>query len=465
VIALLLLAAALAQAPAFPTGTLVDGVATEADPSQTYTLYLPTAYPGENRWPLLLVFDPRGRARVAAELFRPAAEQYGWIVVSSNDTRSDGPMEPNIKAMNALWPEALARFPSDPRRIYVAGFSGGAHLGWILAEATGRVAGVIASGGRVIDRVEDGKAIFASFATAGDLDFNYRGTREADRLLAARGAPHRLEFFAGPHQWLPEPLAHEALGWMELVAMQKKLRPADAVLVERLYTGDAAAAEALERGGGALAAQRRWEAIARTFDGLRDTAYARARAEALAGSREVAAALREEQRCDAWEDERLAAAGGELARIKESDKPPTLGRVTSVIGVGGIKKRAAEPGCTGAAAGRVLETIAVQAGYYLPRDLFAAGHYRHAEVALELALEVKPDNVYFAYNLACARARSGDSDGAVAALRDAVKAGYRDLAALEADPDLESIRGEPGYRALVEGLRAAAPPGPTPASR
>ena len=458
----LLLAAALVTQADFPAGILVEGVATTADPTQTYTLYLPTSYPGERRRPLLLVFDPRGRAHQAAELSRPAAEQYGWIVVSPNDTRSDGPMEPNIKAMNALWPEALSRFASNPRRIYVAGFSGGAHLGWILAEATGRVAGVIASGGRVIDRVEDGKAVFASFAAAGDLDFNWRGTREVDRLFAARGAPHRLEFFAGPHQWMPESLARQAVAWIELVAMRQGLQPADPALVERLYAEDVAAAEALERSGDALAAMRRWDAVARTFEGLRDTAEARRRAEALAGSKEVAAALRAEQRCDAYEDERLAAVGSELARISGSDRPPTLGRVTSMIGVGGLKKHAAEPGCTGAAAGRVLETIAVQAGYYLPRDLFAAGRYKHAAVALELALEVRPDSVVFAYNPACARARSGDADGAVAAPQDAIGAGYRDLAALEADPDLESIRSKPGYRALVERLRVAAA---TPASR
>jgi len=464
VIAPFLLAAALAEPAVHPTGTLVDGVATSADPSQTYTLYLPSAYPGERRWPLLLVFDPRGRARSAAELFRPAAEQYGWIVVSSNDTRSDGPMEPNVKAMNALWPEALTRFASDPRRIYVAGFSGGAHLGWILAEATGRVAGVIASGGRVIDRVEDGKATFASFAAAGRLDFNHRDTREVDRLFAARGLPHRVEYFEGGHQWLPEPLARQAVGWMELVAMQRQLRPADPALVERLHAEDAAAAEALERDGDVLAAQRRWEAIARTFAGLTDTAEASRRAARLAGSDAAAEALRAEQRCDAWEDEKLAAVGGELARIRDSERPPTLSRVLSVVGVGGIRKRAAEPGCTGAAAGRVLETIAVQAGYYLTRDLFAAGRYRHAAVALGLAVEVKPDNVVFNYNLACARARSGDAGGAVAALQDAVRVGYRDLAALEADADLESIRGEPGYRAAVEQLRAAAAPTPTPAA-
>jgi dienelactone hydrolase len=465
VIAPLLLAAALAPPGEFPTGTLVEGVATTSDPTQTYTLYLPTGYPGDRRWPLLLVFDPRGRARLAAELFHPAAEQYGWIVVSSADTRSDGPMEPNYKALRALWPEAHSRFASDPRRIYVAGFSGGAHLGWMLAESSRRLAGVIASGGRVIDEVERGTAVFASFAAAGDTDFNLRGTREVDRLLAARGGPHRLEIFPGPHRWLPEPLARAAVAWMELVAMRQKLRPVDPALVERLYAEDAAAAAALEQSGDALAAMRRWEAVVRTFDDLRDPGAARVRAEALAGSRDVAAALRAEQRCDAFEDERLAEAGDELARIAAPGRPPTAGRVASAIGVASLHKRADEPGCMGTTAHRVLELIATQAGFYITRDLFAAGRWDAATVALQVALEAKPESPSLSYNFACALARSGQRAQAVEALRRAVEAGFGDAAHIEADPDLEPIRGEPGYRALVERLRAAATPVPTPSGR
>jgi dienelactone hydrolase len=354
VIVQLLLAAALAQAGEFPTGTLVEGVATGADPTQTYTLYLPAGYRQDRRWPLLLVLDPRGRARLAAELFRPAAERYGWIIVSSGDTRSDGPIEPNLKALRALWPEAHSRFASDPRRIYVAGFSGGAHFGWMLAESTRQLAGVIASGGRVIDEIERGTAVFASFTAAGDVDFNYRGTREVDRLLAARGGPHRLEFFSGGQQWMPESLAREAVAWMELVAMRQGLRPADPEVVERLHAEDSAAAAALEHSGDALAAMRRWDAVARTFDGLRDTTEARRRAEALGAGKPVAAALHAEQRCDEFEDERLATVFGELARIAAAGRPPTASRVISVIGVASLHRRAGEPGCAGLAARRVL---------------------------------------------------------------------------------------------------------------
>jgi predicted esterase len=453
VIAPLLLAAALAPPGEFPTGTLVEAVATTADPTQTYTLYLPAGYPGDRRWPLLLVLDPRGRARLAAELFCPAAEQFGWIVVSSADTRSDGPMEPNLKALRALWAEAHSRFASDPRRIYIAGFSGGAHLGWMLAESTRRLAGVIASGGRVIDEVERGTAVFASFGAAGDVDFNHRGTREVDRLLAARGGPHRLEFFSGGHQWMPESLASHAVAWMELVAMRQGLRPADPELVEQLYIEDSAAAATLERSGDALAAMRRWDSVARTFAGLRDTTEARRRADELGAGKPVAAALRAEQRCDEFEDERLAAVFGELARIAAPGRPPTVGRVTSGIGIASLHRRASESGCAGLAARRVLETTATQAGFYVTRDLFAAERWDAAVVALEVAIEAKPENSPLWYNLACARARSGQPVKALEALQRAVDAGYRDLAHLEADPDLEAIRGEPGYRTLVESLR------------
>ena len=76
-------------------GEMVEGISCASDPSQTYTLYLPPGFTNDRRWPVLLVFDPRGRSVLAAELFREAADTYGWILVSSDNTRYDGPMEPN----------------------------------------------------------------------------------------------------------------------------------------------------------------------------------------------------------------------------------------------------------------------------------------------------------------------------------------------------------------------------------
>jgi len=56
------------------------------------------------------------------------------------------------------------------------------------------------------------------------------------------------------------------------------------------------------------------------------------------------------------------------------------------------------------------------------------------------------------YNLACSYALLGDVDRAIETLGRAVVLGYRDFAHLQRDPDLEVVRGDPRYLALLERL-------------
>src|SRR5262245_35966911 len=89
----------IAAAPGPQPGQVTERIACEGDATQSYALYLPTAYAVEKKWPVLIVMDPRGRALLALELFRPRAEELGWIVASSYDTMSDGDWNTNEKAM------------------------------------------------------------------------------------------------------------------------------------------------------------------------------------------------------------------------------------------------------------------------------------------------------------------------------------------------------------------------------
>ncbi len=60
------------------------------------------------------------------------------------------------------------------------------------------------------------------------------------------------------------------------------------------------------------------------------------------------------------------------------------------------------------------------------------------------------------YNLACIHARLGQVEEGVAALTEAVALGYDNLNQLEGDPELESLRGEPGYAAALDEARQRA---------
>jgi len=74
------------------------------------------------------------------------------------------------------------------------------------------------------------------------------------------------------------------------------------------------------------------------------------------------------------------------------------------------------------------------------------------ERALELdrrLVERLPDDFLARYNLACSLALAGRPDEAIDSLSTAILLGYDDLEHLEADPDLDSLRGRPDFRALL----------------
>lgn len=430
--------------------TFLDDRPTVVDPTAHYTLYLPASYRPEKLQPVLLIFDPRGRARMAAELFHQAADRYGWILISSNDTRSDTTWEPNMKAVNALGPE-LQRFAVDPRRVYATGFSGGAILAWWLGQRTKGLAGVISVGGRLGDISPDDPP-FVHWGAAGDVDFNYDETKRMDDLVARQGIPHWVEIFSGPHTWFSPELATQAVGWMELQAMRRDLREKDPTIVETLWAEWSSAGAELEAKGELLAAQRRFQQLADSFAGLRDVGEARAAADRLDADKRVEKARRDERKWDGLDDRFARVTLPQLFRAGADQEPLTADELREVLDLRRLQKQAQGDGYAAIAANRMLGRVMVQAAFYLPRDYMAAGNYRAAKTVLTVALQIDDANPGVWYALACSKARLGDAKGALEALAGALDHGYRDAAAIRADEDLASLRGSAAFEALLGGL-------------
>ncbi len=443
--------AGAAETPEIVPGRLIEGVASGRDPGQTYTLYLPEGYHPERRWPALLIFDPRGRSKLAAELFRDAAEDYGWILISSDGTRSDGPMEPNQKALDALWPEVHERYATDHARIYAAGFSGGAMLGWALGRGTGALAGVIGTGGRLEAGNADRVISFPCFGATGDTDFNYREMRRVHDQLAGWGTPQRLEIFDGPHRWMPAELAREGVEWLELQAMKTGLRERNEELIEALYSQDVAKARALESADRPLDAMRRYRAITETYAGLRAVEAAKREAARLQASAEVARALNEEARGDAFESAYLRRMSAVLTKLR-ADPELSARRLSVELRISDLHERAAAATYGGTVARRLLETLFTQTYFYMTRDALARDDSQTAAKVLALASEIKPERPDVWYNLACAQARAGSRKSALDALEKAVAAGFDDREHMASDPDLESLRRTERFRRLLAGL-------------
>ena len=437
-----------------PVGEMVEGIACASDPTQTYTLYLPPSFDAAKRWPVLLIFDPRGRSVLAAELFRDAADTYGWILVSSDNTRSDGPMEPNVVALRALWPEVHTRLPAEPDRIYTAGFSGGAAVAYVLSRSTREVAGIIACGGRFLPDDLKGNDV-PIFSIAGDTDFNYHEMHDVDAFLAEQGNPHRLVIFEGPHSWMPPSLAREAVGWFELLAMTRGLRPADNELVASLYADDLASARALETEEQLIAAARRYREMTATYAGLHDTAAAQKAADRLEKSAELKQQAKDLKRWNAYEQNYFENMNRQFYRLRNAEIAPPAAGVARDLRIDELKRRAGGSGIEGVTAQRALNALSSGLNFYLARDLTAAGQYDRLVVCLELGLQVQGDSAVGWYNLACARALMGREDAAVAALERALELGFDRDELLATDPDLDTLRGRDDFKALL-ATRASA---------
>jgi dienelactone hydrolase len=465
-----LLALSLVAAPVavdeVPAGRIVEKLACRSNPAFSYALYLPSGYTPERRWPVLLVFDPGARATYGAELFRASAERFGWIVMSSADTRSSGvTMRHNVDAAIAMLGDADTRWATDRTRYYATGFSGGATLAWMVGREGGHFAGVIGCGGPWQDGVFPEHATYDHFGAAGMLDFNHVDMIRIDRLLGERGAAHRIEFFPGPHAWMPAPLAAEALAWLEVQAMQRGLRGRDEALLATLYAADYERGRELEAQGLALDAMRRWQAAAATFDGLVDVAAARAEATRLAASSAVADALAAETKWRAFEDGCLASMRPVLAALLRGD-PPAAPVLARDLRVAEFERMAERPGIEGTIGRRLLESAWSQLAVALAPQLLERQDYARLVPVLTVAVRVRPDAPSAQYNLACALARTGSPGAALDALARAVDAGFRDRGLIERDPDLRSLRKRKEFAEIVSRIPAspAPPPAATPAA-
>jgi tetratricopeptide (TPR) repeat protein len=459
-LAVLLLAAvpavALPVSTELPRGQVVERVTCAADEGKVYALYLPSGYTPEKKWPIVYAFDSRGNGPEIARLLHTGAERYGWIVASSHNSSNLAPMPDNFALMSALWADTHARFSIDDRRVYALGFSGLVRFAINLAlTAPGSLAGVIGANGGWPLGQDIGKQSIPFFFTVGDADFAYYELRDLQERLERADLPHRLEIFAGSHQWPPEELFARSLGWMELQAMKRGLRGKDAGIVEALWSEDLARARAFESAGQLDEAQALYAVLVRDFAGLRDTGDAGKEAARLAASE----AFRRERDARLARDRRDREYLEKVPQIfKEAPREPTPDHISQLLAglrVPELKKRAkSDPDPDERlSAERVLYAVYIQTGLYLPREYGSLGQHDRAILFLQVASEIDPDVPHIPYRLATAYAKRGNRRRALDYLEISAQKGWADLNAVESERAFDPLRKTEQYRRIVHQIR------------
>ena len=254
-----------------PVGRIIEKVSVAGRTEQSYALYLPSRYSAGERWPIVYAFDPMARGAAPVERMKAAAEQYGYIVAGSNNSKN-GPVQPNGEAAQAMWKDTHAKLSIDDRRIYFAGFSGGARVAASLAQNCKCAAGVFLSGaGFGLNQPPTRDVVFPVFLTAGLTDFNYGELVELDAKLRELGFAHFLQRFDGPHDWAPAEVWPEAFAWADLGAMKSGTLPKDQAFVAAELKNFADRAKGTADKGEIYFAAQVYDESAASFEGLAAT--------------------------------------------------------------------------------------------------------------------------------------------------------------------------------------------------
>lgn len=435
-------------------GVLVAKIVTLADPQQSYALYLPSNYSRKRPWPIIYAFDPVARGKIPAELLKDAAERYGYIVVGSNNSRN-GSWKLEYAAADAMLRDTRTRFSVDDRRMYFAGFSGGARVSAQIAENCNCAAGVLLNGAGFSPKppAAPGK-IFSVFAGAGIFDFNYPEVARMGDRLEELAIPYFFRSYAGPHQWAPGDFMNEALAWFRLQAMKTGREPRNDEFIQQQFQQALERTQKSEQSGDLYAAWNEYRQAARAFEGLGEVGVFRLRAQTLEKEKSVRdAAKRQRQEFD------------EQARLES----PISSGLWSLVGSGGqltenhstlelqiltLRNRAEheKQAQTLRPLKRALAGLFVQS-MEAGSDQLAGKQIEVARAYFELAVTADPASLWALENVAITRALTGDRKGALETLRRAQSRVTDDAAFadwLKTEPAFAKLRADPDFRVLLD---------------
>ncbi len=443
--------------PMAARGSVIDSVSCVGDPTQSYALYLPSNYSPDRHWPIIYAFDPFARGKVPVELFKQAAEKYGYIVAGSNNAKN-GPAALETAAAQAIWEDTHRRLAINKERVYTTGLSGAARFATSVALYcyTCSIAGVIAEGaGYPTKEGPKSNDHFLYYAVVGDADFNYPEIMALRDKKEEHGAEFKVKIYSGPHQWAPPEVAEGAVEWLELKAMQAgKEKPDPQFIRQQLDKTIAEAAQAQQVGDG-LAQFYALRSLVHDFKGLVEVGGFQDEMESLKKSKTLKQARREEDQQIEKQNSLTATASAEIAQLGQiAPEQMSVAKQRLISEFSDLRRQAKSDSRNHLVYVRALNGLYVE-GIEDGQREFRSNEFPHAADYFEVMAEVAPDQSWPLLLLAEARVRMGNNKAALKALEEAARRGIKSPDSLTKDPELAPLSQDPAFQKILQSVGAA----------
>lgn len=246
-----------AQEVKLKKGSIIESVVVQDSISETFSLYIPTAFEMKDRWPVLFIFDMDGKAKQAIAMFKNAAEANGYILAAPHKVHDSLSISQNMLSTKLVMKEVLGTFPINNNRIYAGGFDSGARFANLVPVFVKGVKGVLSLGASLVNtELLTTKNTFHFIAVVGNEDFNYTTLLEDEKVLNKLKFPNNILLFDGGNEWPSAGYVGKAMTIFNLSAMSKGFMPLDSAYVSTNFNAQLTRIKKLQKEGKLLLAER-----------------------------------------------------------------------------------------------------------------------------------------------------------------------------------------------------------------
>jgi tetratricopeptide (TPR) repeat protein len=434
-------------------GKIIDSVRCR-DPKFTYALYLPSKYSTTAKWPVIYVFDPAARGKLAVSGFMPAAEKYGYIVVGSNNSKNAMAGAELGEVINYLFSDTQARLSIDAGRIYTAGFSGGSRVASMVALNSKFISGVIGCGAG-FPNYADLKNIpsFDYFGLVGNRDMNYIEMCDLEKELDKLGMSVELRIFNGGHIWPSPDLLEEAIEWMELKAIYKGTRNKNPGFTDDLYGRYYKKAISLSEQGKLIESVRYYKYLVKDFPNHSGISKIKTKLDSLLLTKSYAKSFKTWNNNRSWEIEIQNTLLEDFnTRVKNEELSDSIRNWwTRQIKMLKFMETSKDTNKQ-VIASRVLMLLNILC-YETGRNYSNLKRFKAASICYQIASIVQPENKNSYLLLARTYSLNGDREEALKSLDKAIKAGYSNRKTIEQDSVFMTLKNEKLFKEMMTKLK------------
>lgn len=181
------------------SGKIISNVLIHSNSSHSYSIYLPTKKVDNNRYNILIFFDPHAESVKTLNKYKNLAEKYSCILIASNNSQNGIDFSTSKQMVEELVNESIEYFEGDEKKILLCGFSGGAKLVINAALELNNISRVVYCGASSPFQNCNHKLSLLGFA--GKKDMNYSEVISGGLIKSSGNVTNYCVEWDGKHEW------------------------------------------------------------------------------------------------------------------------------------------------------------------------------------------------------------------------------------------------------------------------